>query len=281
MVQHQPDHQLGRLPARPARKRAPRWRVLRSAAWWPGEQIELLRSGACDEPCVDLAWVSPRSWSWETHPARVAGALPNAPRHKRCQGGQRGDIHTGARFDTHPRAGHAVEHPKRYFLLAARLGTVEGASRAKRPRLIYYVTDPNHGAAPRMPRIKHLPGAGPVGVLVFSRTIRSDRIRRWATVRRLWRSCRGRPRRRLRALGRPPQPWPHRSNSTNIGTEPLSGGRSVSAEVLPPTGASPACQRRPESNQLRTSRLLRKAVQAPPEVIGQRGALARPAGQST
>ena len=38
-----------------------------------------IRPCACDAPCVDLAWVSPRSWSWESHPARVAGALPSAP----------------------------------------------------------------------------------------------------------------------------------------------------------------------------------------------------------
>ena len=44
MVQHQPDHQLGRLPACTVRKRAPRRRVLRTAALRPGEQIELLRS---------------------------------------------------------------------------------------------------------------------------------------------------------------------------------------------------------------------------------------------
>ena len=44
MVQHQPNHQLGRLPACPARKRAPCRRVLRNAAFRPGEQIELIRS---------------------------------------------------------------------------------------------------------------------------------------------------------------------------------------------------------------------------------------------
>ena len=44
VVQHQPDHQLGRLPARPVRKRSPRRRVLRTAALRPGEQIELIRS---------------------------------------------------------------------------------------------------------------------------------------------------------------------------------------------------------------------------------------------
>ena len=44
VVQHQPNHQLGRLPACPARKRAPCRRVLRNAAFRPSEQIELIRS---------------------------------------------------------------------------------------------------------------------------------------------------------------------------------------------------------------------------------------------
>ena len=44
MVQHQPDHQLGRLPACAVRKRAPRRRVLQTAALRPGEQSESLRS---------------------------------------------------------------------------------------------------------------------------------------------------------------------------------------------------------------------------------------------
>ena len=77
VVQHQSDHQFGRLPACPARQGAPRRRLVRGVAFRPGEQID--RSTACDEPCVDLAWVSPRSWSSETHPAHAAGALPSAP----------------------------------------------------------------------------------------------------------------------------------------------------------------------------------------------------------
>ena len=44
VVQHQPDHRLGRLPACPVGKRAPCRRVLRTAAFRPGEQIELIRS---------------------------------------------------------------------------------------------------------------------------------------------------------------------------------------------------------------------------------------------
>ena len=44
VVQHQPDHQLGRLPACPVGKRAPCRRVLRTAAFRPGEQIELIRT---------------------------------------------------------------------------------------------------------------------------------------------------------------------------------------------------------------------------------------------
>ena len=44
VVQYQPNHQLGRLPACPARKRAPCRRVLRNAALRPGEEIELIRS---------------------------------------------------------------------------------------------------------------------------------------------------------------------------------------------------------------------------------------------
>ena len=44
VLQHQLDHQFGRLPACAVRKRAPRRRVLRTAALRPGEQIELLQS---------------------------------------------------------------------------------------------------------------------------------------------------------------------------------------------------------------------------------------------
>ena len=43
------------------------------------DRVAPISSGACDEPCVDLAWVSPRSWSSETHPAHAAGASPSTP----------------------------------------------------------------------------------------------------------------------------------------------------------------------------------------------------------
>ena len=42
------------------------------------DRADPIHSCACDAPRVDLAWVSPRSWSSETHPAHVAGALPSA-----------------------------------------------------------------------------------------------------------------------------------------------------------------------------------------------------------
>ena len=42
------------------------------------DRADPIHSCACDAPRVDLAWVSPRSWSSETHPAHIAGALSSA-----------------------------------------------------------------------------------------------------------------------------------------------------------------------------------------------------------
>ena len=42
------------------------------------DRVAPIRSCACDAPRVDLAWVSLRSWSSETHPARDVTDLPRA-----------------------------------------------------------------------------------------------------------------------------------------------------------------------------------------------------------
>ena len=132
-------------------------------------------------------------------------SLTQRPRHKRCRGGQRGDIHPGARFNVHPRAGHAVEHPERNFLPKARSSPVDSASCPSRARLLYDIADPDRATAPGMPRVKHPAGDGPMGGLAFGCTTRSARTAAWNTGRRLRRrsSCQaGRPA-PLRSAGHP------------------------------------------------------------------------------
>ena len=97
-------------------------------------------------------------------------AFTQRPRHKRSQGGQRGEIHLGARGCAHRSTGRPVEHPERNFLPAARGRPVKGAPRASRTRLPNDVTDPVQAAAPGMPPIKHPAGAGPMGGLALGCT---------------------------------------------------------------------------------------------------------------
>ena len=234
VVQRQPDHQLGRLPACPARQRAPRRRVLRTAALRRGNK------SSCSNPslrlrcalCRSRMGLSPILVMGDPSCARRRG-FTQRPRHERCESGQRAEIHLGALLNAHPGAGHAVEHPERNFLPETRDSPVHGTSRASDARPLYVITNPDTTTAPGMPRIQDRPRAGPMGGLALACTTRSAHMAAWDTGRRLRRrsSCQaGRPA-PLRSTGHPA--WPANLQCTNIQPGPADGGRSLEADRAP------------------------------------------------
>ena len=135
------------------------------------DRADPIRSRACDAHRVDLAWVSPRSWSSETHPARDAGALPSA------------SDTSDARADSVARSTWPRSSTTRIPAQTTRSNIQSGTScqtpgtapsRAHRARampcLLYDIADPDKAAAPGMPPIKHPAGAGPMGGLALSCT---------------------------------------------------------------------------------------------------------------
>ena len=158
---------------------------------------------------------------------RASPGLYPAPRHERCESGQRAQIHLGALLNAHPGAGHAVEHPERNFPPETRDSLVHGTSRASDARPLYDIANPDMTAAPGMPRVQDRPSAGPMGGLALACTARSAHMAACDTGRRLRRrsSCQaGRPA-PLRSAGHPA--WPGNPQCTNIRTGPVDRGRSV------------------------------------------------------
>ncbi len=184
VVQHQPNHQLARLPACSARTRALSRRVLRNAALRPSEQIELIRSvpalavhpvsishGSLPDPGHRRPILRTSREPYPAHPTR---AMPETIV---CE------IHLATLLNARPRADHAVEHPQRNFLPEARYSSVESASRANDARLLYDITDPHKPAGPRMPSIKYPAGVGPMGALALGCTTTTAPMRRLANDR--------------------------------------------------------------------------------------------------